>query len=295
MPIDQMSWQWAIAAIIAFTVIAACLLLFYAPALHKSKSGRIEMRRLVVAQIFIISAVVLPAFLGSYIWALVLGGLWSRGLWEIIELQPCNNIASNKIIRLACLICMPIPLLLMFVPIFCHGIIWLGLCMLTPIILARETAFKIFFPLLLLCLAVESLLLLGHQKNGFLVVAFLYFVVETFDSFAYLIGRFFGSHKAFPQLSPSKTWEGYAGGLLFALTGAVGFNVLVFKWDWWEFTLTWGLALIAGIGGDLITSWYKREQDRKDFNPLMSLHGGIIDIYDSLLFGAIALAAVYFI
>jgi phosphatidate cytidylyltransferase len=295
MPIDNMSWQWAIAAIIAFTVIAACLLLFYAPALHHSKSGRIEMRHLIVAQIFIITAVVLPAFLGSYIWSLVLGGLWSRGLWEIIELQPSNTIASRKIIRLACLICVPIPLLLMFLPIFCHGIIWLGLCMLTAITIARETAYKVFFPLLLLCLAVESLLLLGHQKNGFLVIAFLYFLVETFDSFAYLVGRFFGSHKAFPQLSPGKTWEGYMGGFLLAFAGSIGFNLLIFKWGWWEFTLTWGLALIAGISGDLITSWYKRKNNRKDFAPLSSLHGGILDIYDSLLFGAIALAAVYFI
>lgn len=139
------------------------------------------------------------------------------------------------------------------------------------------------------------MLLLGHQQNGFLVVAFLYFLVETFDSFAYLIGRFFGSHKAFPQLSPGKTWEGYAGGFLFALAGGVGFNLLVFKWGWTEFTMTWGVALIAGISGDLITSWYKRKNNRKDFDPLISLHGGILDIYDSLLFGAIALAAMYFV
>ena len=127
------------------------------------------------------------------------------------------------------------------------------------------------------------------------MVAFLYFLVETFDRFAYLIGRFFGSHKAFPQLSPGKTWEGYAGGFLFALAGGVGFNLLVFKWGWTEFTMTWGVALIAGISGDLITSWYKRKNNRKDFDPLISLHGGILDIYDSLLFGAIALAAMYFV
>ena len=59
--------------------------------------------------------------------------------------------------------------------------------------------------------------------------------------------------------------------------------------------MTWGVALIAGISGDLITSWYKRKNNRKDFDPLISLHGGILDIYDSLLFGAIALAAMYFV
>ena len=224
-----MSWQWAITAIVAFTLVAGCLLLFYAPALQKSKMGRIEMRRLIVAQLFIISAVVVPAFLGSYIWSLVLGGLWARGLWEIYELQPNKNLSSKKTIQLSWLICIPTPLLLMFLPIFWHGVIWLGLSMFASILIAPKTVLKTLCPLLVLCLGVEALLLLGHQQNGFLVVAFLYFLVETFDSFAYLIGRFFGSHKAFPQLSPGKTWEGYAGGFLFALAGGVGFNLLVFK------------------------------------------------------------------
>ena len=295
MPLDQSSPHWTIISIVVSAIIAGCLLLYFSPLSQKSKIDRSEIRLLLAIQILIITAVVLPAFLGGYVLSLVLGGLWARGLWEIIELKFNKNKSSEKVPLFICLIGIPVPVLLMVLPIFWHGGIWLLLSIFASIVIAPQAAFKLIFPVLLLCLAVESLLLLGQQGNGFMLIGFLYFIVEMFDSFAYLIGRFFGSHKIFPQLSPGKTWEGYFGGAFFALAGGIGFNLLVFEWDWWKFTLTWGIVLVAGISGDLIISWYKRKGNRKDFAPLISLHGGILDIYDSLLFGAIALAAVYFI
>jgi phosphatidate cytidylyltransferase len=46
------------------------------------------------------------------------------------------------------------------------------------------------------------------------LLSFLFLVVMGSDAGAYYVGRAFGKHKLAPQISPGKTWEGLAGGLL---------------------------------------------------------------------------------
>ena len=41
-------------------------------------------------------------------------------------------------------------------------------------------------------------------------------VIKFADAGAYFVGRSFGRHKAFPRLSPNKSWEGYIGGVVIA-------------------------------------------------------------------------------
>lgn len=120
------------------------------------------------------------------------------------------------------------------------------------------------------------------------------------DTFAYLAGVTMGKHKAFPVLSPKKTWEGCAGGVLGAilLGGLFGF---IFANRLPEFGsvpafvvvgLVCGGSAILSMFGDLTASAIKRDHNVKDYGKLIPGHGGIMDRFDSVLFTA---PTVYFL
>jgi phosphatidate cytidylyltransferase len=140
---------------------------------------------------------------------------------------------------------------------------------------------------LLLALALTAVL--RGQENGFLWLFLAQLVVEVNDSFALLLGKLIGKRKILPRLSPGKTLEGLIAGLLAG--GGAGF--VAAHWliglDPATALIATLTALIAGLAGDLALSALKRVHGVKDFRPVASLHGGVLDIYDSLLFAAPAL------
>ena len=107
------------------------------------------------------------------------------------------------------------------------------------------------------------------------------------DVWAYLIGRALGRHKAFPILSPGKTIEGVAAGLIgSSLTAAFlrwePIGILV------NFSLPKALLLgfmigVAGIMGDLAESLLKRSAGAKDAGHVVPGYGGAMDVVDSLM------------
>jgi len=106
------------------------------------------------------------------------------------------------------------------------------------------------------------------------------------DTFAYLVGSLLGRHKMTPRLSPGKSWEGFAGGILFTLLG----GWVIFRISGEFNSYTWLLlAFIAGIMGflgDLFESGLKRKKHLKNMGTLLPGHGGVLDRFDSLLFVA---------
>jgi phosphatidate cytidylyltransferase len=105
------------------------------------------------------------------------------------------------------------------------------------------------------------------------------------DTAAYFVGRRFGRHKMAPILSPKKTWEGAAGGMI----GSIIAGVICVPLLGLPITLLQGvlLGLIGGIVGplgDLAESLIKRQVGLKDAGNLIPGHGGILDRADSLLF-----------
>ena len=118
-------------------------------------------------------------------------------------------------------------------------------------------------------------------------------VLGTFatDTGAYAVGSLFGRHKIAPRISPKKSLEGLAGGML-ASAGAVAALVAILDpgmavWAGALLGLTMGIAATVG---DLLESWLKRRADVKDSGNLIPGHGGILDRIDSL---APNLAVVY--
>ena len=123
-------------------------------------------------------------------------------------------------------------------------------------------------------------------------------MVWGYDAGAYFVGKSLGRHKAFPNVSPNKTWEGVAGGFLLTIAGGmVGASFspvwrdLVF-WDGF-YHLVIVAVLVGGAAqlGDLFASKLKRAADVKDSGTFLPGHGGTIDRIDGLLF---ALPVFYF-
>jgi phosphatidate cytidylyltransferase len=128
--------------------------------------------------------------------------------------------------------------------------------------------------------------------TGRLLILYLVVVVKCTDIGAYSIGMLCGRHKLFPRISPGKTWEGFFGGLGLALAGSLVFHactggqlgVLVFhRRDAVILALVLGLT---GVAGDLFESLLKRASGIKDSGRVIPGMGGMLDVLDSLLFGA---------
>jgi phosphatidate cytidylyltransferase len=111
-------------------------------------------------------------------------------------------------------------------------------------------------------------------------------LVGTFlgDTGAYLGGRAIGATKLAPRISPNKTWEGLAVGIVVAVA-AVWFAGLYQDWLSGTDALLLGLAvaLLAPIG-DLFESYLKRDAGTKDTGTLFGAHGGALDRLDAVLF-----------
>jgi phosphatidate cytidylyltransferase len=152
-----------------------------------------------------------------------------------------------------------------------------------PKVQIAEVSYNFFMPLYTVVLFSHFYLIRGLEQG--LAWTFLTFIlVWATDTFAYLIGRAFGRHPLAPQISPNKTIEGSAGGLVFCiLCGLVAWKIIG-GGSWISF---FGLSLLVGVCaqlGDLFESALKRTANIKDSGNLIPGHGGILDRFDSLLF-----------
>jgi len=122
---------------------------------------------------------------------------------------------------------------------------------------------------------------------GLETVIWLFVLVWSADTGAYLVGRCIGGPKFAPRLSPKKTWSGFAGAVLFAgIAGGIAGYIL-------EKDAILPISLYSGfLGGlsqygDLLESWIKRRFDKKDMSALIPGHGGLFDRADGLVAAAI--------
>ena len=134
-------------------------------------------------------------------------------------------------------------------------------------------------------LSLGYLLLTRAQPDGTMLIFFVVLVTWAGDTGAYIAGKSLGRHALAPIVSPKKTYEGLAGGIVLACLAAV----VARAWFLPRFSLADCLALgllltIAGLIGDLAESAMKRHAGFKDSGALIPGHGGMLDRLDSLLF-----------
>jgi phosphatidate cytidylyltransferase len=132
-----------------------------------------------------------------------------------------------------------------------------------------------------------------NLEQGFWWLLLVLVPVWLADAGAYILGSMFGQHKITPRLSPGKTWEGYLGGIVAAVLGAVLLVLLhqALTAGDSEITVLSGalLGLVLGatsIFGDVGESMIKRQVGRKDSGNLLPGHGGAFDRIDSWLWAA---------
>jgi phosphatidate cytidylyltransferase len=117
----------------------------------------------------------------------------------------------------------------------------------------------------------------------------LVLVVWGYDTGAYLVGRAIGRTRLVEHISPSKTVEGLAGGLVVATIGA-GIGAALVGLEPWHPLVIGPVVGLAAQAGDLAESLLKRAAGRKESGFLVPGHGGILDRIDSFLFAAPVLA-----
>lgn len=129
-----------------------------------------------------------------------------------------------------------------------------------------------------------SILMIGPPEDGTFLLIATFLSIALGDIAAYFIGIRFGKHKMAPSVSPKKSWEGFAGGIVGSIAGGALFAGLLH-----DLTLAAGLGIgviVAALApaGDLVESLAKRELGIKDSGRLLPGHGGFLDRLDAIIF-----------
>ena len=140
----------------------------------------------------------------------------------------------------------------------------------------------------------STLVLLKGMESGRYLV--LLPVISAFltDAGAYFVGVFFGKHKGITRVSPNKSLEGYAGGILFGGLFMLLYGAILHQFGGIE--VNFPLMVVYGLVGSAITelgdlsfSLIKRQYGIKDYGNVIPGHGGMLDRFDSMTFAAPAL------
>ena len=133
--------------------------------------------------------------------------------------------------------------------------------------------------------AILTLDIEGFEDKKLLLMIFLILVVQSSDVLQYVWGKLFGKHKIAPKLSPSKTVEGFVGGVISAsVLGGLLYWLTPFNPV--QAVLMSLLICLMGFLGGLVMSAMKRSMGVKDWGNMISGHGGMLDRMDSLCFAA---------
>lgn len=129
-------------------------------------------------------------------------------------------------------------------------------------------------------------LLLQQLTNGSYYLCLLFLITWLTDAIALYAGLKFGRHKLLPTISPKKSVEGAIAGLISAVLVSI-ITYLITKYISWNQAIILGLILgFCGQVGDLLESKIKRLAEVKDSNTWIPGHGGVLDVFDSVIFNA---------
>ena len=159
--------------------------------------------------------------------------------------------------------------------------------------LGRSVFIFVYLSMLFAFLVPHRLL---ENENGLGLVSIIALIstVKLSDSFAYFVGKSYGTIKLAPKLSPGKTLQGSLGALVGGCVAAAIvvylvapfiFGITIAK-PWWWCLLYGVLVTCAGMAGDLAESLLKRDSATKDSSNWLPGLGGVLDIIDSMVFAA---------
>lgn len=237
--------------------------------------------------------IIIGATIGGSGWVLALACLFA--VLACIEFRKLNEGLSNTgmaSLVIDCLSCVALTCGYMVWPL----LIWLSLIIVRLVMQLysksehpiRELAISMFTQVYI---ALPMALMVAMGEINSLTVLAIFILLWINDTGAFITGSLCGRHKLFERISPNKTWEGFAGGLIMSVAAsilmwncdaqflAIG-KTAPGLWQWIAFALT---VSIFGTWGDLVESMMKRSLHVKDSGHIMPGHGGVLDRIDSLL------------
>lgn len=218
------------------------------------------------------SLMLLGCLWAGYEWLAMLNRTPQKRVWIVIlfALALTWGIALQADIISAFILCLAISLVLMV------GFRMFGVQ--KPVLLSMGVSYLGSAMLALLCI---------HKIGGYALAATLCAVVWLTDTGAFFAGRMLGGAKLAPDISPSKTWAGFLGGLIAA--GGMAYGCA------WLFSAPKPMVVVlVGLGlslaahcGDLFESWIKRQAGVKDSGAIIPGHGGLLDRVDGLIMASL--------
>ena len=244
------------------------------------------------SSIFIVLAIVGGIILGGFVWDLIASAAALLSLWEFYKLQSPRVHSS--------------PLLVMGAAVFILFGASFGLMDLTAILcsISAIAFIALFLEVMRRQVSSESdalaavgatvggivyivlpwtfMMLIRAREHGAMFLLTLFFCTWCCDVAAYFTGSHFGKTPLCSQVSPHKTWEGFAGGAAASFMCG-GLLALIFSFPPLPLLLLGLLCGVAGQLGDLGESVLKREAGVKDTGNIIPGHGGMLDRFDSIL------------
>jgi phosphatidate cytidylyltransferase len=256
-------------------------------------NGASNLRLRVISSAVLAPLVLLCAYVGGWLFALLCAAAAAAILWEWTRLIADD---ADQRVLLPGFAALLLALLLSGLgqPIAACGMIVVGAALAAGMMAAWPRRFPARNPIAwgaggVIYAGVVFLgpaLLRGDDELGFVAVAFLAATVWITDIFAYAAGRTIGGPLLWPRVSPNKTWSGAVGGLV----GGVAAGTLVaYASGVGRLTAVGIVALVLSVltqAGDLLESAIKRRFGAKDAGGLIPGHGGLMDRLDGFLVAA---------
>ena len=244
------------------------------------------------SSVFIVLAIVGGVILGGFVWDLIASAAALFSLWEFYKLQSPRVHSS--------------PLLVMGSAVFILFGTSFGFMDLTAILcsISAIAFIALFLEVMRRQVSSESdalasvgatvggiayivlpwtfMMLIRAREHGAMFLLTLFFCTWCCDVAAYFTGSHFGKTPLCSQVSPHKTWEGFAGGAAASFMCG-GLLALIFSFPPLPLLLLGLLCGVAGQLGDLGESVLKREAGVKDTGNIIPGHGGMLDRFDSIL------------
>lgn len=262
-----------------------------------------KLRQRVIMGVFLLSVATVCIIWGGWAWFLLLYIVFYQGFTELYQIFKAKGIVASKVsvflVGTFILLLAQLRLTQFMMPCVALGVIvsFIRLLFRQPPKYERAatindmgaTLLAIFYLgflpmhyILLRQMAPTQPLPLMFE-SGVYYVFITCLVISASDIGAYFVGKFFGRHPLYPQISPKKTREGAVGGLVFACIAGLGF-LLTGQFTWWHALILSTLLNLVSLLGDLTESLMKRDAGLKDSGTILMGHGGFLDRFDSYLF-----------
>ncbi|MAT60623.1 MAG: phosphatidate cytidylyltransferase [Micrococcales bacterium] len=146
----------------------------------------------------------------------------------------------------------------------------------------RDATANVFLAAYLPLMLGFAMLTLATEDGNMRIIVFIALTVSS-DIGGYFAGVLFGKHPMAPNISPKKSWEGFAGSVVFQMIIGVWLFMWLLDAPWWAGALAGAIMAATATAGDFVESAIKRDLGIKDMGSLVPGHGGLMDRLDSLV------------